>query len=193
MGSDELSAALWMLGRDLSPPRRSSSRRQQGHCCDALRELSPPPLGCSPFHSTHFSSRGPSAFPSLFRVSGSEGQESSLALGMRVVRKPCEVLGATNTERQRVALRRTGPKWPLHGQLSSSGAAHLYCLHFHGSNSYVGESVRQVPRQKRPSPFAHTSVCPISWMPGSGVPEANKTHCPWAHRELMNNSTIIHE
>lgn len=114
MGSDELSAALWMLGRDLSPPRRSSSRRQQGHCCDALRELSPSPLGCSPFHSTHFSSRGPSAFPSLFCVSGSEGQESSLALGMRVVRKPCEVLGATNTERHRVALRRTGPKWPLH-------------------------------------------------------------------------------
>lgn len=102
-----------MVGRDLFPSRRSSSRRQQGHCWDGLRELSPSPLGYSPSHGTHFSSRGSYTCPSLFCMSGWEGQESSLALGMRVARKPSEVLEQP-TLKDRVALRRRGPKWLLH-------------------------------------------------------------------------------
>lgn len=45
--------------------------------------------------------------------SGWEGQESSLALGMRVARKPSEVLEQP-TLKDRVALRKRGPKWLLH-------------------------------------------------------------------------------
>lgn len=112
-----------MLGRDLSPPRRSSSRRQQGHCCDALREPSPSPLGCSPFHGTHFSSRGSSTCPNLFCMSGSEDRESSLALGMRVARKR----GSHVKSLVQPTLKGIGLLWgealicPPQGQLSTQG------------------------------------------------------------------------
>lgn len=103
-----------MVGRDLSPPRKNCSRRWKGHCCDSLREPNPSLLGRSPFHGTHFSSRESSAWPSLFCMFECEGQESSLALGMRVTRMPPEIFGAASPERHRVALRRRGPRWLLH-------------------------------------------------------------------------------
>lgn len=72
-------------------------------------------------------------------------------------------LGAANTERQGCFEKERPKVASPQGQLSSARAACLYCSYFHDSNSYMGKSVRQVPRQKRPSPFAHTSMCPISW------------------------------